>query len=63
MIPSNYFRKDIRYFISVTCIRLGNHESKTFFYHFGLHLMLGGKLDVGRREGLKEMRLTVTFKI
>ena len=28
----------------------------------GLHLMFGGKLDVGRREGLGEMCLTVTFK-
>ena len=24
-VPSDYFRKDIRYFLSVTCIRLGNH--------------------------------------
>ena len=23
-VPSDYFRKDIRYFLSITCIRLGN---------------------------------------
>ena len=73
-VPSDYFRKDIRYHISVTCILVGNHESKTFllfwfsldvwgklgvgcvrvffFFFFGLHLMLGGKLCVGRRKGL-----------
>ena len=33
-----------------------------FFFSFGLHLMFGGKLDVGGREGLVEMCLTVTFK-
>ena len=48
-VPSDYFRKGIRYFISITCIRSGNHESKTFFY-FGLHPMFGGKLGVERRE-------------
>ena len=40
--------------------KLGDGSEKTFF--FGLHLMFGGKLDVGRREGLVEMCLTVTFK-
>ena len=30
-----------RYLLSITCIRLGNHE-----------LMFGGKLDVGRRKDL-----------
>ena len=52
MVPSDYFRKGIRYFLSVTCIRLGrlgNHESKTF--SFGLHPMFGGKLDVGIEMG------------
>ena len=27
--PSDYFRKGIRYFLSVTCIRLGNHQLKS----------------------------------
>ena len=66
-IPSDCFRKDIRYLMSVSCIRLGNHESKTFFYiligrrkhedlfFFGLHLRFGRKLDVGRRESEVEM--------
>ena len=35
--------------------------AKTFFF-FGLHLRFGEKLDVGRREGLVEMYLTVAFK-
>ena len=29
---------------------LGNHESKTFFFYFGFHLMFGGKLGVGSVE-------------
>ena len=40
--------------------KLGVGSVKTFFF-FGHHLMFGGKLDVGRREGLVEMCLTVTF--
>ena len=28
-IRRDYVRKDIRYFLSLTCIRLGNHESKS----------------------------------
>ena len=37
---------ELFYFLTVTCICLGNHESKTFF-SFGPHPMVGGKLDVG----------------
>ena len=40
-IPSDSFRKDIRYFISVTCIRLGNHKSKTFFFILDFTRCLG----------------------
>ena len=89
LISILYFREDISYFLSVTCIRLGIHESvfegkldvrrheDLFFspdfcgkitrrkredlFFFGLHLIFGRKLDVGRREALVEMCLTVTF--
>ena len=42
--------------------KLGVGSVKIFFFFFGFHLMFGGKLDVGRREGLVEMCLTVAFK-
>ena len=42
--------------------KLGVGSEKTFFFFIGLHLMIGKKLDVGRREGMVEMCLTVTFK-
>ena len=41
--------------------KLGVGSVKTFYF-FGLHLMFGEKLDVGRREGLVEMCVTVAFK-
>ena len=41
--------------------KLGVGSVKTFCF-FGLHLMFGGNLDDGGREGLVEMCLTVTFK-
>ena len=53
-VPSDYFRKDIRYFISVTRIRLGNHESTTLFFLFcfGLHPIFGAKIGRRKREDL-----------
>ena len=41
--------------------KLGVGSVKTFFLFFCLHLRFGGKLDVGRREGLVEMCLIVTL--
>ena len=45
-------------------VKLGVGSVKTIFlfFFFGLHQMFWGKLDVGRRKGLVEMCLTVTFK-
>ena len=40
--------------------KLGVGSVKTFFFWSSLEV--GGKFDVGRREGLIELCLTVTFK-
>ena len=43
-------------------VKLGVGSVKTFFFFFWSLLEVRGKLDLGRREGLIELRLTVSSK-